>query len=70
MSAFAFLTGLLAAEVSAENGKKLLGFLGDRLSNKPIKLKVEGNGKVLEVEASSKEELQFAIAEAQKFIES
>jgi hypothetical protein len=70
MSAFGFLTGMLVAEATAENGKKLLVFLGDRLGNKAIKLKVEGNGKSLEVEASSKEELQFVIAEAQKFLES
>ena len=70
MAAFSFLAGVLAAEVNKDNAKKLLGFLSNRLSNKAIKLKVEGNGKSLEVEASSKEELQFAIAEAQKFLES
>jgi hypothetical protein len=64
-----FLTGLLVAEVNKENGKKLLGFLGDRLSGKTIELEVEGNGKKLKVKASSREELQAAIAEAEKFIQ-
>ena len=31
-----FVVGLLTAEVSAANAKKLLGFLGDRLGGKPI----------------------------------
>jgi len=44
-----FLVGVLAAEVSAANAKKVLGFLGDRLGNKPISLKAEKNGKKLEV---------------------
>jgi hypothetical protein len=47
----------------------LLGFLGDRLSGKTIELEVEGNGKKLKVKASSREELQAAIAEAEKFIQ-
>ena len=64
-----FITGLLMAQVNQENGKKLLGFLGDRLSGKTIELEVEGNGKKLKVKASSREELQMAIAEAEKFIQ-
>lgn len=39
------LVGLLTAEVSAANFKKLCGFLSDRLGNKPIELEVEANGK-------------------------
>lgn len=66
----AFLIGLLSAEVNAANAKKVLGFLGDRLSNKPIELSVEGNGKKLSVTAHSREELEAAIQAAQKFIES
>ena len=64
-----FLPGLLMMQVNQENGKKLLGFLGDRLSGKTIELEVEGNGKKLKVKASSREELQMAIAEAEKFIQ-
>jgi hypothetical protein len=63
-----FLTGWLMAQVNQENAKKLLGFLGDRLSGKTIELEVEGNGKKLKVKASSREELKAAIAEAEKFI--
>jgi hypothetical protein len=64
----AFLLGVLQAEVSLANFKKLLGFLGDRLGNKTIELEVEANGKKLKVKASSQEELNAAIEQAQKFI--
>ncbi|MEY3305441.1 MAG: hypothetical protein RLZZ139_3814 [Cyanobacteriota bacterium] len=64
-----FLVGVLAAEVSVANGKKVLGFLGDRLGNKPISFEVEGNGKKLKVTANSREELEFAIQKAKEFIE-
>ncbi|BAY78089.1 hypothetical protein NIES25_45590 [Nostoc linckia NIES-25] len=63
-----FLWGVLQAEVSLANFKKLLGFLGDRLGNKTIELEVEANGKKLKVKASSQEELNAAIEQAQKFI--
>ncbi|MFN9675048.1 MAG: hypothetical protein ACK552_21780, partial [Microcystis sp.] len=36
-----FLGGILMTEVNPANGKKLLGFLGDRLGGKPIELSVE-----------------------------
>ena len=62
--------GLLTAEVSVANAKKLLGFLGDRLGNKPIELSVEANGKKLSVKAGSREELEAAIKAAQEFIAS
>jgi hypothetical protein len=64
----AILVGLLTAEVSSANVKKLLGFLGDRLGNKSIELEVEANGKKLKVKASSQAELMVAIEAAQKFI--
>ncbi len=63
-----FLLGVLKAEVSLSNYKKVLGFLGDRLGNKTIELEVEANGKKLKVKASSREELTAAIEQAQKFI--
>lgn len=65
-----FLVGLLTAEVNAANAKKFMGFLGDRLSGKPIELAVEANGKKLTVKAYSQEELTAAIEAAQKFVES
>ncbi|PZV13698.1 MAG: hypothetical protein DCF20_14610 [Pseudanabaena sp.] len=63
-----FVVGLLSAEVSMANAKKLLGFLGDRLGAKPIEFTVEGNGKKLSVKANSREELESAIKAAQDFL--
>lgn len=63
-----FLVGLLTAEVSSENVKKLFSFLSDRLSNRSIELEVEANGRKLKVKASNREELAVAIEAAQKFI--
>ncbi len=66
----AILFGLLTAEISKENFKKLAAFLVDRLGNKPIKLKVKApDGRELEVEASSKEELDYLLQKAQAFIQ-
>jgi hypothetical protein len=63
-----FLLGVLQAEVSFANFKKVLGFVGDRLGNKTIELEVEANGKKLKVKASSQQELMAAIAAAQNFV--
>jgi hypothetical protein len=63
-----FLLGLLQAEVSVANIKRVLGFIGDRIGSQPIELEVEANGKKLKVKASSQEELRVAIQEAQKFV--
>ncbi|OLP19495.1 hypothetical protein BST81_05035 [Leptolyngbya sp. 'hensonii'] len=65
-----FVIGLLKAEVTIGNGKKVLGFLGDRLGGKPIELAVEANGKKLSVKAHSRAELEAAIKAAQDFIAS
>ena len=65
-----FLPGWLMAEVSVANAKKLLGYLSDRLGNKPIELSVEGNGKKLTVKASSPKELEIAVNAAKDFINS
>lgn len=62
------LVGLLTAEVSVENTKKLMSFLGDRLGSKPIELSVEAKGKKLTVKAHSREELEAAIQAAQDFV--
>jgi hypothetical protein len=63
------LTGILMAEVNPANLAKLFTFLSDRLGNKPIKLKLKTpDGRELEIEASSKEEIEYAIAQAEKFI--
>jgi hypothetical protein len=63
-----FLLGVLQAEVSIDNFKKVLGFLGNRLGNKTIELEVESQGKKLKVKASNREELLVAIAAAQQFV--
>ena len=63
-----FLPGLLQAEVSVANIKRVLGFIGDRLGGQPIELEVEANGKKLKVKASSQEELHVAIQAAEKFV--
>lgn len=60
--------GLLTAEVSVENARKLLGFLADRLGKKSIELEVEAGGKKLKVKAHGREELAIAIKEAKDFI--
>jgi hypothetical protein len=64
-----FILGMLQAEVSLANIKKLLGFLGDRLGGKPIEMEVEApNGRKLKVKASSREELLVAIQAAEDFV--
>ncbi|BAZ39550.1 hypothetical protein NIES4101_55040 [Calothrix sp. NIES-4101] len=64
-----FLTGILMAEVNPANLKRLFTFLSDRLGNKAIKVKIKTpDGRELEVEVSSKEEFEYAIAQAEKFI--
>ena len=65
-----FLVGMLTAEVSVANVKKLLGFLSERLSGKPIKLSVKApDGRELSLEASSQEEFAFAMQKAQEFLQ-
>ena len=64
-----FLPGLLTAQVNPANFLKLFGFLKERLGNKPIKLNVKApDGREINVEASSKEEFEFAWQKAQDFI--
>jgi ferric-dicitrate binding protein FerR (iron transport regulator) len=57
----AFLWGLLQAKVSYDSVKAMFGFMGDRLGNKPIKVKVKrADGQEIELEASSRVELDWA----------
>jgi len=64
-----FVLGLLNLEVNAANIKGLFKFLGDRFSNKPIKLVVKAtDGRELNLEASSREEFEFAYQKAQDFL--
>jgi len=64
-----FLVGVLTAQVSVANTKKVLGWLGDRLGNKPIAFEAEINGTKMKVSAYSKEEAAFAMQQIEAFIE-
>ncbi|MEL6461159.1 MAG: sugar ABC transporter permease [Cyanobacteria bacterium J06641_2] len=49
--------------------KNVFGFLRDRFGNKPIKLKLKApDGRELDLEASSREEFEFAMLQAQNFL--
>jgi hypothetical protein len=64
-----FLLGLLNAELNVANFKALFNFLGDRFGNKPIKMVIKApDGRELNLEASSREEFDFAFQKAQDFI--
>ncbi|MEH2334561.1 sugar ABC transporter permease [Nostoc sp.] len=64
-----FVWGLLKAQVNASNIKSLFKFLSDRFGNKPIKIGVKApDGRELNVEASSREEFEFALEKAQDFL--
>ncbi|MBD2297685.1 sugar ABC transporter permease [Nostoc sp. FACHB-87] len=64
-----FLLGFLNAEVNPKNLKALFGFLGDRFGNKPIKILVKApDGREINIEASSREEFDFAYQKAQEFL--
>ncbi|MCC5618263.1 sugar ABC transporter permease [Nostoc sp. CHAB 5836] len=64
-----FVWGLLNAQVNAANIKSLFKFLSDRFGNKPIKIGVKApDGRELNVEASSREEFEFALQKAQDFL--
>jgi hypothetical protein len=68
-----FLLGWLMAEVKDKaNAKKLLSFLGNRLSGKSIEMEIEvtETGKKLQLKVSNQEEMKAAIAEAERFIQS
>ncbi|MEH2304793.1 sugar ABC transporter permease [Nostoc sp.] len=64
-----FVWGLLKAQVNASNIKSLFKFLSDRFGNKPIKIGVKApDGRELNIEASSREEFEFALQKAQDFL--
>jgi hypothetical protein len=56
-SVFATLIGVLTAEVSMKNVKSFLGFLGDRLADKPMKISVKVGDKEVNISAKSRKEL-------------
>ncbi|MBE9129494.1 hypothetical protein IQ257_27130 [Coleofasciculus sp. LEGE 07092] len=63
---FATLVGFLTAEVSVKNIKSFLGFLGERLGDKPIIINVKSGDKEIKIEAKSKQE----ILEIEKIVKS
>lgn len=58
------LVGVLTAEVNLKNIQKVLGFIGDRLGDKPMIIKVKVGDQEVEIEAKSRQEL----AEAQSVV--
>ncbi len=54
---FATLIGTLTAQVSFKNIKRFLGFLGDRLQDKPIKGSIKVGDNEVEFEVKSRQEL-------------
>lgn len=59
-SVLATIVGVLTAEVSIENIQKVLGFIGDRIPNKPVVIKVKVGEQEVEIEAKSCKELEDA----------
>ena len=65
-----FLVGILTAEINAKNLKALVGYLGNNLYGKTIKIKAEGNGRKLDLEVRNLEDLNKALAEVDNFLKS
>ncbi|NES67732.1 MAG: hypothetical protein F6K24_22070 [Okeania sp. SIO2D1] len=63
-----FLVGILSAEINAKNLKALVGYLGDRLSGKTVKIKAEANGRKIDIEVGNLEDLNKALAEVDNFL--
>ncbi|NET46147.1 hypothetical protein [Okeania sp. SIO2B3] len=46
----------------------MVGYLGDRLSGKTIKIKAEGNGRKIDIEVGNLKDLNKALAEVDDFL--
>ena len=68
-SVFSTLIGCLTVEVNRKNIGKLLKWLGDRLSDKPIEIRVKVGDKEVSIKASSKEELAAAEERVDRWLE-
>lgn len=64
-----FGLGIVEAIVKIGNIKGFMDFMGDRFSDKPIVMKVEANGRKLQLKASNQEDLMAAIRAAEDFID-
>jgi hypothetical protein len=63
-----FILGLLVTEVNPANLKKFMGFLSDRLGDKPIELALKTpDGRELNLKASSRQEFEFVLQKAQEW---
>ncbi len=62
------LVGLLSADATVGNARKVLGFMGDRWGDKPIELEIEFKDRKLKITARSREEFAIALKAAQEFI--
>ncbi len=63
-----FLAGVLSTEVRPGNLQSVFGFLGDRLSHKPIELEVEFEGRKIKLKSSSPEEMAALVTMAQQLV--
>ncbi|MEB3355347.1 MAG: hypothetical protein VKK04_01275 [Synechococcales bacterium] len=65
---FETLLGFLTAEVTLPNLKDFAGWMGDRFSDQPMKLKVKVGEQEVELEAKSQKELAQVEQVAQKLL--
>jgi len=64
-----YVLGMLKTVLDPQSLKNVFGFLRDRFGNKPIKLILKApDGRELNLEASSREEFEFAMQQAQDFL--
>ncbi len=68
-SVLATIVGVLTAEVSIENIQKVLGFIGDRIPNKPVVIQVKVGEQEVEIEAKSRKQLEDAQRVARQLLE-
>lgn len=68
-STLTFAKNLLTAEINGDNLNPAIRSLYNRLVRKTIELEVEANGRRLKVTASSQEDLEVAIQNAQRFVD-
>ena len=68
-STLTFIKNLLTAEITGDNLRPALQSLYNRLVKKTIEIEVEANGRRLKVTASSQEDLEVAIQNAQRFVD-
>ena len=59
-SVLATMVGVLTADVSVENIKKVLSFISDRIPDKPILIKVKVGDQEVEINAKTRKELEEA----------